>query len=188
MKIVFDANEVSVTGDTNTPVICSDVMRACGYVPTGVAREFNVFPSYRLVRIPTKKRRVAVVDMAHAVEWLRYKNRRCRLPDNRKCKQVVAEFAQVWLNGLAKDSNGLENSMIYRLLEPPTSIDDPGADVQESAESDEHFASILVELSDAKQQLCQFNAEIAEITERKAQFVKRLELLKNKLMELESLV
>ena len=106
MKIVFDANGVRVTGNTNTPVICSDVMRACGYVPTGVARQFNVFPSYRLVRIPSKKRRMAVVDMAHAVEWLRYKNRRCRLPDNRKCKQVVAEFAQVWLNGLAKESKG----------------------------------------------------------------------------------
>ena len=64
MQITFDANGIIATaGDSNAAVICSDVMRACGYVPTGVAREFNVFPSYRLVRLATKRNKIAVVDI-----------------------------------------------------------------------------------------------------------------------------
>ena len=192
MQITFDANGVcSAAGDTSAAVICSDVMRACGYVPTGVAREFNVFPSYRLVRLATKRNRIAVVDMSHAIEWLRHKHKRFRLKDNRDGKRVFATFARVWLTGLTKESivDESENPMIYRPIDISSAVDIPSSiSVDNSLDLDDCLVSVLADLETAKNHLCQFNAVIAEITERKTQYVKRIALFKDKLLELESLL
>jgi len=192
MQIILDANGVStIAGDSNTAVVCSDVMRACGYVPTGVAREFNVFPSYRLVRLATKKSRIAVVDMPHAIEWLQHKHRLFRLKDNQDGKRVFAAFARMYLTGLAKESvddkNG--NTMIYRPVDISSAVGVPRSmSVDNSLDLGDCLMNILAEFENTKQHLCQFNAVLAEITERKAQYAKHIALFKNKLMELESLL
>jgi len=192
MQITFDANGISATaGDSNAAVICSDVMRACGYVPTGVAREFNVFPSYRLVRLATKRNKIAVVDMPHAVEWLRHKHKLFRLKDNQDGKRVFATFARVYLTGLAKESavDKTENPMIYRPIDISTAVDIPSSiNVDNSLDLDDCLVGILADFENTKRHLCQFNAMIAEITERKTQYAKRIALFKDKLSELESLL
>ena len=64
-------------------IICRDLMTACGYSTTGMAREFNVYPSYRLIKLPGKQEPVAVVTNDDVVTWLGKKKRPLQMSKER---------------------------------------------------------------------------------------------------------
>ena len=222
MDVFVDSNGSRTTPKSlNAAVICTDVLQACGYSLTGVAREFRDFPSYRVVRVVGKQQPVSVVDLTHVVDWLRSKAKKFRTKEKFKNgNHVFAIFARIWLDVLAMGredvpeetairglmkanipvlipSDESEDSVIYRPFEDADfsrlveskilEVYRPFEEVSCLVESKipDVWDGIMTNLNAIKNELYQFNTEV---TERKMQFQKRIELLRNTLAEVESLI
>ena len=175
-------------------------------IPSGLLREFRDFPSYRVVRVVTKKMPVSVVDLSHVIDWLRHKSSKFRTKEKyENGNHVFAIFAKIWLDVLANGSENVpeetairglmkadipvlipssgesEESVIYRPMEES----DFSRLVDTKILSEDIWNNVMANLDAVKRELNQFNSEVAE---RKRQFRSRIESLRSTLTEVESLI
>ena len=150
--------------------VCADILDACGYITTGVASQFNGYPSYCLVKLFGHQRPVAIVRNVHIADWLKRKSEIFIACGNDTAVALLDRFLSDKLNEESQadfvDSAERSGSVVSDAIIPCENVPVvPESDVDRCL--DTVFGSFLTVLHNMKHHITRrkecYTAHIAEI-------------------------